>query len=90
MVVEAPSSAAGAPSETWGVGVAQLLAAAAPLEDWRLEVSDRDAALTGTAPDAATRDAVVRGFTDAAAAGGFTPQARIAAGPRALSAAAVT
>ncbi|MBP7241235.1 serine/threonine-protein kinase [Amaricoccus sp.] len=72
----------GAPVAGWTAAAQTLLAAAQGLEDWRLEVVDRDAALTGTAPDREARDAAVAAFGAAADAGGFSGRARIAAGPR--------
>ncbi len=78
---DALSLASGSPVLDWGGGVAALLATAAPLEEWRLDISDAAASLAGTAPDAASAEAVRASFTEAAAAAGFTPLTRIAIGP---------
>ena len=81
--------ATGAPIDGWDLAVAALIAAAKPLGEWRLDLKDRDASLSGVAPDTATRDAVTRNFTAAAASAGLTPSLRLAAGPARLDAAAV-
>ncbi|MFO1144663.1 MAG: serine/threonine-protein kinase [Amaricoccus sp.] len=81
--------ATGAPVDGWDAAVAGLIAAAKPLGEWRLDLKDRDASLSGVAPDTATRDAVTRNFTAAAASAGLTPSLRLAAGPARLDAAAV-
>jgi hypothetical protein len=86
---DALSLAAGAPVEDWGAAAAALLAIAGGLEDWRLELSDAEAPLTGVAPDAAARDDAARRFASTASAGGFRPDARIAAGPLDLTVAEV-
>ncbi len=76
----------GAPGPDWAAGAETLMGSARGLEDWRLEVVDRDAGLSGTAPDRETRDAAVAAFDAAAKAGGFAGRAQIAAGPRWLDA----
>ena len=86
---EALAIASGAPVLDWGGGVAALLAAAAPLEEWRLDISDQNASLAGTAPDADSARAAGAAFSEAAAAAGFAPLTRIAAGPLHLTPAQV-
>lgn len=81
--------ATGTPVDGWDLAVAALIAAAKPLGEWRLDLKDRDASLSGVAPDTATRDAVTRNFTAAAASAGLTPSLRLSAGPARLDAAAV-
>ena len=81
--------ASGAPGEGWAAAVAAMLDAAAPLEEWRLELSDGAARLGGVAPDAAARDAAVAAFRAAAEGPGLSAEAQIAAGPRLLSVAEV-
>lgn len=82
---DALTLARGAPSERWAEDVSALLAAAAGLEEWRLEIRDRTAALTGAASDVASRDAVARRFATAAEAAGYAPDAQLEAGPRVLT-----
>jgi eukaryotic-like serine/threonine-protein kinase len=86
---EAVTLAEGAPGPDWGAEVAALLAAAAPLDEWELVLSDRTARLGGLAPDGGLRDSVMADFTAAAAAAGFAPEARLSAGPRELAAVTV-
>ena len=86
---EALALAGGAPVADWGAAATELLAVAAPLEEWRLELADAQATLTGVAADAAGRDAVTQAFNAAATARGLTPEARIAAGPLTLTMAEV-
>jgi hypothetical protein len=76
----------GAPGPGWAAGAQAMIAAARGLEDWRLEIVDRDAALSGIAADAGARDATVAAFDAAAAADEFAGRTRIAAGPRLLDA----
>ena len=55
---DALALAAGAPIDDWGAAAAALLAVAGPLEEWRLDLEDAEAALTGRrrrTPRAATR-----------------------------------
>lgn len=87
--LNALTSASGAPVLDWGGAVAALLASVAPLEEWRLDISDQSASLVGTAPDATVRATVTASFTDVATGAGLTPFARIATGPLHLSPAAV-
>jgi eukaryotic-like serine/threonine-protein kinase len=82
---EAVTLAEGAPGPEWGAEVAALMAAAAPLEEWDLALRDRTASLDGLAPDGGMRESVVADFTAAAAAAGFSPEARLSAGPRELA-----
>lgn len=81
--------ASGAPIEGWDTAVTGLIAAARPLEEWRLDLKDVDASLYGVAPDAATRDAVTRNFTATAASAGLTPSLRLSVGPKRLELATV-
>jgi hypothetical protein len=62
-----------------------MLAVAAPLEEWRLEISDAEARLSGVAPSAAARDSTGEAFRAAATGAGLVPDARIAAGPLRLT-----
>ncbi len=86
---EALRLAAGAPVEDWGAAVAELVGIAGGLAEWRLEIADADASLTGVAPDATARDAVAQRFAAAATARGLRPDARLAAGPIELDVAAL-
>jgi predicted Ser/Thr protein kinase len=86
---EAVVLAEGASGPDWGAEVAALLAAAAPLAEWDLALSDRTAVLDGLAADGGQRDSVAAGFTEVAAAAGFAPEVRLVAGPRELAAAQV-
>ncbi|TPE49092.1 serine/threonine-protein kinase [Amaricoccus solimangrovi] len=86
---DALTLASGQPVADWGAAVAALITAAAPLEEWRLDVSDRDAGLVGVAPDATGRAAVEAGFASAATGAGLVPHARIATGPLRLTPAMV-
>ncbi len=73
----------GAP-ENWTPGITALMAALAPLQEWSLSVSDRNAAVQGLAADGASRDAALAAFQQAAATMGATGRASIAVGPRVL------
>ncbi len=78
--------AKGEPSERWAQDIDGFFAAAAGLDEWKLEVADRSVRLTGLAPDKASRDAAVSRFNEAGKAAGYQPVVRIAAGPRTLTA----
>ncbi|HET9069648.1 MAG TPA: serine/threonine-protein kinase, partial [Amaricoccus sp.] len=86
---DALALASGAPVEDWAAAVAAMLGAAAPLETWRLELSDGAARLGGVAADAAARDAAVAAFEAAAAGAGLGAEASVAAGPLRLGVAEV-
>ncbi len=77
--------AQGAPSERWAQDIDALFKAAAPLVEWKLEVADRTARLTGLAADKAAREDAVTRFDAAAKSTGYQSIVRIAAGPRDLS-----
>ena len=86
---EAIALAAGAPVEGWSTAAAALIADAAALDAWRVELSDRDAGLGGIAPDRATRDRVAAAFAETARGAGLTPDVQVGVGPVQLSAEAV-
>jgi hypothetical protein len=86
---DAVTLAQGMPFEGWATGAAGVFAAAQGLEDWRIEISDATARVSGIAPDRAGA-AAIRAALDAWAAGnGFTLKAELLAGPRLLPPAAV-
>lgn len=76
--------AQGVPSEGWPAAVAGLIAATEGLEDWLLLVEDASARIEGLAPDRAARDRIDAALAAAAAQGGLTLAASLAAGPRLL------
>jgi hypothetical protein len=86
---DAITLAEGVPVEGWSAAAAALIADAAPLEEWRVELSDREARLGGVAPDRETRDRVAAAFAETARGAGLTPDVAVAAGPALLPAAAV-
>ncbi|MGP3698893.1 serine/threonine-protein kinase [Rhodobacter sp. NSM] len=82
---EAPLQVARGSPDGWPEAVAEALSIAAPLEDWRLELSDRRAELSGRATDPMVRAVAETGFRDWAARRGFTPSLRLEAGPQPLT-----
>ncbi len=80
------TTATGEPSPLWTESLAELTAALAPLERWRLDVVGLRAVLRGAAADAAVRDAALAAAQAAAQAGGLALDAAIdaPAGPAAL------
>ncbi len=61
-----------APGESWVDGVAGLIDAAAPLEDWQIEVIDDSASLKGEAATTEIKTAVERAARNAASSHGLT------------------
>ncbi len=76
--------ARGAPTPDWAPAVVGMIDAAGDLDEWRIEVSGGEAALTGLAPDRARRDAASGRFAAAAREGGFEGRVRLGVGPRHL------
>lgn len=78
--------ASGAIPETWGPEVMDLVDWLSALPEWRLEVSDGAATVTGLAADRATRDAVLAALPS----GALTVTADLGFGPRILRPDALT
>lgn len=74
--------ASGAIPESWGPEVMALVERLAALPEWRLSVTDGAATVTGTAPDRATRDAVMAAMP---AQGAIKVTADVGFGPRILT-----
>jgi hypothetical protein len=68
---EAIALSSGEPTSAWSGIALALMTAAKPLIGWRIELKDRLASLDGTAPDAATAEAVRDAFEAAAGEAGF-------------------
>lgn len=81
------SLASGAIPEAWGPEVMAMVDRLAPLPEWRLSVTDSAATVAATAPDRATRDAIV---TALQAPGALTVTADVGFGPRILTPDALT
>ena len=77
--------AGGMPDAGWPDAVAKLLAMAAPLSRWEVEVTGNDARLAGIAPETEARDAVKAAVAAWPAQGGMSLQADLVAGPETLS-----
>jgi predicted Ser/Thr protein kinase len=69
--------AAGEPTPEWSDVALSLIAAAAPLTAWSIEIEDRAAALSGLAPDRAAGEAARQAFEAAAQEAGFEPAVEI-------------
>lgn len=72
-------------AETWGAGVLSLIDAAAPLDEWRLAISDNTAELTGMTENRALREQTLATVNAAAAPSGLEARAEIELGPRMLA-----
>ena len=81
--------ARGMPSDDWPTLVSEFMALAAPLDRWSLSLTGTQAAITGLAPNGATRDAVVRDLAAWSGQSGLGLSRDIAAGPETLDPAIV-
>ncbi|MBU3031497.1 serine/threonine-protein kinase [Paracoccus marinaquae] len=77
--------ARGMPGETWPDNMADLMVLASALTRWDLAVSDSSARLSGLAPDAATRDALLATLEGWQPDSGMSVQTDLAAGPERLT-----
>lgn len=81
--------ARGEPLRDWPESVARAFRILSALQDWRLDLSDLNARITGTASDADTRDGVAADLNAWATAAGITLQQSLAVAVAPLSAAEV-
>jgi serine/threonine-protein kinase len=77
--------ASGVPSDKWAGGIAAIVAAATPLDAWKLDVIDARAALRGSAGDAGVKDKVSRELGAAARTAGLQLDLQIEAKERLLA-----
>lgn len=81
---EAVTLAQGMPKETWAPGAAAVFAAMARLEDWRVELSDMTARVSGLAPDAPAAREIEAALQAWAQEYGFDLSVDLVRGPRLL------
>lgn len=81
---DALTLARGMPDEKWPDNMADLMVLASALTHWDLAVGDTSARLSGLAPDAATRDALVATLQGWQPQSGMSVQTDLAAGPETL------
>ncbi len=81
--------AQGMPAPGWATGAAEVFAAARGLEDWKIELSDITARVSGLAPTVDSGTAIRASLEVWAAKHGFALRLNLANGPRILDPAAV-
>ncbi|SDE43085.1 serine/threonine protein kinase [Ruegeria marina] len=81
--------AQGMPVPDWPAKAEELLALAARLAPWQLEIADTQATLVGLAPDREARDALESRIDEWEKLSGFSVRTELAAGPETLTAADV-
>jgi hypothetical protein len=81
---EAVTLAQGMPKETWARGAAAVFGAMARLEDWRVELSDMTARVSGLAPDAPAAREIEAALQAWAKEYGFDLSTDLVRGPRLL------
>jgi hypothetical protein len=86
---EALTLALGVPSEAWPADAARGLSLMKGLSDWRFQLTDQAATVSGVASDRAGRDAAEAALQDWAGKAGLTLDASLAAGPLRLDPPAV-
>ncbi|NJS38753.1 MAG: protein kinase [Rhodobacteraceae bacterium] len=81
--------AQGMPTPGWATGAAAVFPAAQGLEDWRIEISDMTARISGLAPSVGAGSTIRAALEAWAAKHGFALKLDLANGPRVLDPAAV-
>jgi hypothetical protein len=81
---ETVTLAQGMPDPAWATGVAAVFAAAAGLEDWKIEVSDMAARVSGITPDATAGKEIRARLETWATTHGFTLSLALQTGPKIL------
>ncbi|MEO1456447.1 MAG: protein kinase [Pseudomonadota bacterium] len=81
--------ARGAPTEAWSRDMQAFLAPLGQLEDWAIDVTGREVAIAGVAPNGSARDRAAAGLERAAETRGYALETALRTGPRSLPRTAV-